>query len=62
MQTLPPNMTVAELIEELKRHDPTCRVRVVKSWTFNKSHKISRNWIVETHQADDEVILEIVGR
>jgi hypothetical protein len=58
---LPVDLTVEGLIEELKKYDPKCRVLVVKSWSFNKSHKYSQNRIIETHQVQDLVILELAG-
>ena len=55
------DLTVGELIEELKRYDPACCVHTVKSWTFNKGHKFIANRIVKVHQVEDRVVLELAG-
>jgi hypothetical protein len=61
MKTLPVDLTVGDLVKELQKYDPSCRVLVVKSWTFNRSHKYSQNRVIETHQVQNIVLLEVAG-
>lgn len=62
MELLPVDLTVGGLIKELQKYDPAYRVQVVKSWSFNRSHKYVRNRIIEVHQKENMVTLEITGK